>query len=134
MRTSSDPGKPVSNITYVQTLLSARHASVAHTGLYVQDSFTLFDLVQEEQCQESQRVSPWKSVLIVQMPAAIGIVAHSCIKQQKFPSQNSTAAKLCYVVSGTGQFLQQYVNITSVIQAGGGFIVDPRSMHWISNS
>jgi len=83
MWTSLDPGKPVSNITYVQTLLSARHASVAHACLYVQDSFTLFDLVQEEQYQESQHISTWKSILIVQTQAAIGIVAHSCINQQE---------------------------------------------------
>jgi hypothetical protein len=83
MWTSSDPGKPLSDITYAQILLSARHASVAHACLYVQDSFTLFDLVQEEQYQESQRVSPWKSILIVQTQAAIGIVAHSRINQQE---------------------------------------------------
>jgi hypothetical protein len=83
MWTSLDPGKPLSNKTHAQILLLAWHASVAHACLYIQDSSTLFDLVQEEQYQESQRVSPWKSILIDQTQSAIGIVAHSCINQQE---------------------------------------------------
>lgn len=46
----------------------------------------------------------------------------------------SRSVEFYYVMSGSGLFSQQGVVETSRLSAGDGFVVDPGSMRWISNS
>jgi mannose-6-phosphate isomerase-like protein (cupin superfamily) len=52
----------------------------------------------------------------------------------EMPSQTSRGVEFYYVLSGNGQFSQQFVNDTSYIGHGDGFAVDPGVTRWMSNS
>lgn len=51
----------------------------------------------------------------------------------ELPSQTSRGAEFYFVVSGSGNFSQQYINGNFEINSRDVFMVDPGSIRWISN-